>query len=81
MNCEIDTPTIDLPTPEMLAQLENHVGYNSTVYSYGFGLRSWLPWHLRLDMAYAKPLGPPFPGAATPGGRFLALVTCAISFH
>ena len=64
-----------------VARLENHVGYNVTVESFGFGVSARLPWRLRVAASFAEPLGPPFPGATKPAPRLLATVTRVFSFH
>jgi len=56
-------------------------GYSATIASAGAGVRARLPWQLNLDVAWADPLDPPFPGAAKPPGRLLLTLGRVFSFR
>jgi hemolysin activation/secretion protein len=53
------------------ARVDNLTGYSSSIASWGGGARLALPWALRLDVAGAEALTPPFPGARQPASRVL----------
>ena len=63
------------------ARLDNIHGYKTTIASTGGGLRSTLPYNLRLEVYGAVPLTSALPNTPEPGPRLLATLTRVFSFR